>query len=164
MCDPDLQDIDFLHRFTISTWIFIFEPCLDGLCGILNHRSTSLLTPLLSITSSGKWLICRMILLYVLVMGLYILRILEGGRGDAGACPDLAVYVLESWCGCCYVFFGKTLHFHGASFHSEIYKQVAQACWLKITWKNEDDLGLDWCPVQEDSVVKNLYMCKHYSG
>ena len=54
MCDPDLQDIDFLHRFTISTWIFIFEPCLDGLCGILNHRSTSLLTPLLSITSSGK--------------------------------------------------------------------------------------------------------------
>lgn len=40
-------------RFTISTWIFIFEPCLDGLCGILNHRSTSLLTPLLSITSSG---------------------------------------------------------------------------------------------------------------
>ena len=38
-----------------------------------------------------------MILLFVLVMGLYILRILEGGgRGDAGACPDLVVYVLES--------------------------------------------------------------------
>lgn len=35
----------------------------------------------------------------MLVMGLYILRILEGGgggRGDAGACPDLVVYVLES--------------------------------------------------------------------
>lgn len=124
MCDPDLQDIDFLHRFTISTWIFIFEPCLDGLCGILNHRSASLLTPLLSITSSGKW----MILLFVLVMGLYILGILERGGGFVGACPDLVVYVLESCCGCCYVFFGKTLHFHGASFHSAIYKQVAQAC------------------------------------
>ena len=38
-----------------------------------------------------------MILQFVLVMGLYILGILEGGgRGDAGACPDLVVYVLES--------------------------------------------------------------------
>lgn len=30
------------------------EPCFEGLCGILNHRSTVLLTPLLSITSSGE--------------------------------------------------------------------------------------------------------------
>lgn len=41
-------------RFTISTWIFIMEPCLDGLCGIFNHRSTVLLTPLVSITSNGQ--------------------------------------------------------------------------------------------------------------
>lgn len=40
-------------RFTISTWIFMMEPCVNGLCGILNHRSTELLTPLLSITSTG---------------------------------------------------------------------------------------------------------------
>ena len=44
----------FPLRFTISTWIFLLEPCLDGLCGILNHRSTELLTPLISITSTGK--------------------------------------------------------------------------------------------------------------
>lgn len=47
-----------------------------------------------------------MILLFVLVMGLYILRILERGGGVVlggavggvvhGACPDLVVYVLES--------------------------------------------------------------------
>lgn len=30
------------------------EPCIDGLCGIFNHRSTALLTPLVSITSSGE--------------------------------------------------------------------------------------------------------------
>ena len=30
------------------------EPCFDGLCGILNHRSIELLTPLLSITSTGE--------------------------------------------------------------------------------------------------------------
>ena len=32
----------------------MLEPCFDGLCGILNHRSTELLTPLLSITSTGE--------------------------------------------------------------------------------------------------------------
>ena len=45
-------------RFTISTWIFMLEPCYDGLCGILNHRSTKLLTPLLSITSTGELITC----------------------------------------------------------------------------------------------------------
>ena len=32
----------------------MLEPCLHGLCGILSHRSTVLLTPLLSVTSTGE--------------------------------------------------------------------------------------------------------------
>lgn len=51
-----LKFICFFQRFTISTWIFILEPCTNGLCSILNHRSTELLTPLLSITSAGEYI------------------------------------------------------------------------------------------------------------
>ena len=47
------------------------EPCFDGLCGILNHRSTELLTPLLSITSTGELAYIVQRCVFVCMKGLY---------------------------------------------------------------------------------------------
>ena len=47
---------DFFPRFTISVWMYLQEPCSGpGLCGIIHHRNEDFLTPLVALTTTGKW-------------------------------------------------------------------------------------------------------------
>ncbi|KAK3749319.1 hypothetical protein QZH41_020098, partial [Actinostola sp. cb2023] len=42
-------------RFTITTWVYVVEPCTKELCSVLQHRSKDFLTPLVSLIPAGRF-------------------------------------------------------------------------------------------------------------